>query len=236
MSLDLFAVDAPQLKAVLIATGIAGTAAAMLVGTGEFLLHYDDRNRYADGPQYMSSISRARANAGHFISALSVPFYIAGILHLFLMTMGAGLVWSALLAAILIYSFIVAAIWMGSRATLHAIVSGRGADDDAMLALYKMRYETLINFVRIGVLLASVIFVWQICHPATPYPLWMMAANPALLILASFALWKLVPSIGKYLMPIALNVSFFILYGLSTLVVLFTPAETLARLLVRSAS
>ena len=36
--------------------------------------------------------------------------------------------------------------------------------------------------------------------------------NPILLIVASFVVYAMAPAIGKYLMPIALNVAFFILF------------------------
>jgi hypothetical protein len=39
--------------------------------------------------------------------------------------------------------------------------------------------------------------------------------NPILLIVLSFLVYALVPAIGKYLMPIALNVAFFILFSAS---------------------
>jgi len=39
--------------------------------------------------------------------------------------------------------------------------------------------------------------------------------NPILLIVASFVVYALAPAFGKYLMPIALNVAFFILFAAS---------------------
>ena len=224
------------LRATLLLTGLMGIAAAVLVGTGEFLLHFDRQNRYMDGPQYMANISRSRVNVGHFLSSLSVPLYIGGALHLFIMVQGASLFWAAVMAAVLVYTYIVAAIWIGSRATLHAIVSGGSEAEDPMLALYEKRYESLLNVARAGVLIISVILAWLIIQGPTPYPWWMALANPAVLIAASFALWWAVPAIGKFLMPIALNVAFAIFYGLSTLFAFSLPSDELAQILFRSVS
>ena len=224
------------LRETLLLTGLMGFAAAILVGTGEFLLHFDRQNRYTDAPKYMASISRPRVNVGHFLSSLSVPLYIGGALHLFLMTQGASFFWAAVMGAVLVYTYIVAAIWIGSRATLHAIVSGGGETEAAMLAMYKQRYESLLNVARAGVLVVAAILAWLIVEGPTPYPWWMAVANPAVLIAASFALWWAVPAIGKFLMPIALNVAFAIFYGLSTFFAFTLPSDELAQIIFRSVS
>ena len=234
--MELLVAQEGFIRELLLLTGLMGIVAAVLVGTGEFLLHFDRQNRYTDGPQYMANISRTRVSAGHFLSSLSVPLYIGGALHLFLTTQGASLFWAAVMAAILIYTYIVAAIWIGSRATLHAIVSGDGEAEAPMLALYKQRYENLLNVARVGVLVISVILAWLIIEGPTPYPKWMAVTNPVVLIAASFAIWWAVPAVGKFLMPIALNVAFAIFYGLSTLFVLSLPSDELAQILFRIVS
>ena len=43
-----------------------------------------------------------------------------------------------------------------------------------------------------------------------------VAFNPILLLLLSFVVYVIAPSVGKYVMPIALNVAFFIFFSLST--------------------
>ena len=104
------------------------------------------------------------------------------------------------------------------------------------LAMYKQRYENLLNFARVGVLAISVILGWLILDGPTPYPWWMAVINPAILIAASFAIWWAVPAVGKFLMPIALNVAFAIFYGLSTLFAFFLSSDELAQIILRSVS
>ena len=93
------------------------------------------------------------------------------------------------------------------------------------LALYELRYENLLTIVRIAVLLLSVIFIWLTLTGRSNYPRWVSVLNPIVLILVSFLIFLLAPVIGKYLMPIALNVAFFVLFSVSTLIALRLSKE-----------
>ena len=74
-----------------------------------------------------------------------------------------------------------------------------------------------VTGLRIGVLGLSGIFVWLVASGQTGYPRWFAAFNPILLVLASFLIYFIVPAIGGYLMPIAMNVAHFILFSVSLL-------------------
>lgn len=203
-------------KRLVVATGIVGLVAAIMTGTGEFLLHYDPLNRYAEGLDYLADVSAERANIGHFLGSLGAPLYLIGTLHLYWMLRSANQRWAAALAMILAYSFAIAAIWLGSRATLHSLaVSEPSTMISMMRAQYELRYETLLNFARAGVLLVSIIYAWLIVRGPSPYPRWMAIANPILLIAGCFAVWFVIPAVGKFIMPIALNVAFTIIFALS---------------------
>ena len=84
-----------------------------------------------------------------------------------------------------------------------------------LIDLYDYRYETLLLIIRIAVLVLSIIFVALVVRGRSHYPRWMALLNPILLIIASFVIYAIAPAIGKYLMPIALNVAFFILFSAS---------------------
>ena len=47
------------------------------------------------------------------------------------------------------------------------------------------------------------------------YPKWMAATSPIVLLLMNFVIYLTVPSVGKYVMPIALNVGFSVFFLLS---------------------
>ena len=53
-------------------SAMLGLLAAILVGTGEFLLHFDPLARFGDGYAYMADISDARLTAGHFLSLIHI--------------------------------------------------------------------------------------------------------------------------------------------------------------------
>ena len=61
----------------------------------------------------------------------------------------------------------------------------------------------------------SAIFVWLVSTGRSSYPRWFAAFNPILLVLVSFLIYFVAPQIGGYLMPIAMNVAHFILFGMS---------------------
>jgi hypothetical protein len=64
--------------------GGLGLLAAILVGAGEFLLHFDALGRFAEGGAYefMHGINAERTTIGHFLGVLSAPLYIVGFWHL----------------------------------------------------------------------------------------------------------------------------------------------------------
>jgi hypothetical protein len=47
------------------------------------------------------------------------------------------------------------------------------------------------------------------------YPKWMAATSPIVLLILNFVIYLIAPSLGKYVMPIALNVGFSIFFLLS---------------------
>ena len=199
-------------------TGIIGLVAAILVGTGEFLLHFDALGRFGEdgGYLFMQGISAQRTTIGHFIGVLSAPFYIIGFWHIMKMLEPANPLVSRIAFAIMSYGIIVGAVWIGSRAGISSVVNSTSMVDPMFfISLYELRYENLLQVTRLAVLFFSVIFIWLVLSGRSHYPRWMALFNPILLILASFAIWMIAPAVGVYLMPIALNVAFAVLFLLS---------------------
>ena len=206
-------------KQSLMASGFAGLAAAVLVGAGEFMLHFDEQARYFGGNEFFSGVPESRATFGHFFGVLGAPVYVMGAWHLRQMLEPASRLWSAVLFYVMAYGCIVGAVWIGSRATAAYLVNSVDpAALPASWALYELRYENLLTVTRLAVLVVSGIFVWLILTGRTRYPRWVAVLNPILLILASFAVFWLAPAIGKYMMPIALNVAFFVLFAVSLVI------------------
>lgn len=207
-------------KQTLVLTGLAGVLAAVLVGAGEFMLHYDPLVRYSEGFNFFKGVTQFQATTGHFLAVIGGPLYLLGAWHLYLMLRPANPLWAKLAFLLMAYGFMIGAVWIGSRANVAYLVNAMSGDELATaLGLYELRYERLLTLVRVAVLGFSGIFVWLILSGRSTYPRWMAVLNPILLIIASFVVFLVAPGIGKYLMPIALNVAFFIVFSVSTLIV-----------------
>ena len=203
-------------KRYIVLSGYIGLLAAILVGTGEFMLHFDPSGHFEGGYDFMKGISSQRSTVGHFFGVLAAPLYIIGYWHIMKMLEPASKLLSKIAFAIMSYGIIIGAVWLGSRASISAIVNLDTLEQaKVLISLYEIRYETLLQITRISLLLFAIIFIWLVLTGKTYYPKWMAIFNPLVLLLFSFALWIIVPSIGIYFMPIALNVAFAILFLIS---------------------
>ena len=201
----------------LVMTGIAGLLAAIFVGVGEYLLHYDAQARFAEGGyDFMQGISNSRSTAGHFLGVFGATLYPVGCYHIYQMLRPANQRWAFAVFLIGTFGFIVGVVWIGSRASVSALMQlPTSAEITGLIELYDLRYETLLQVIRLTTLTISVIIIWLCLTGRSFYPKWMALFNPILLIIANFILFVVAPSIGKHSMPIALNVAFFIFFALS---------------------
>jgi len=205
-------------RSIVIATGVVGLIGAALTGTGEFLLHFDDLARFGPDNRFFIGISEQRTTLGHFFGVLGAPLYLVGCWHMYLMLKPASPKWALAGFFTAAYGFVIGAVWIGSRASVSALInSPESAELSSLLILYDLRYETLLWVTRIAVLLLSAIFIGLTLTGRSRYPKWMALLNPILLLVASFLVFVLVPDVGKYVMPIALNVAFFIFFSASIL-------------------
>ena len=93
----------------------------------------------------------------------------------------------------------------------------------ALLLDFAANNEPLIQLVRVLVLALSVAIIVPIWRGQSGYPRWMVAFTPIVLLAAIFASYFLIPRVGVYLLPAAMNVAHVIFFGLSTWVVLREP-------------
>jgi hypothetical protein len=200
----------------IIATGLAGLAAAVITGAGEFLLHYDPQARFGEGLNYLLGISEQRTNIGHFLGVIGAPLYAVGAFHIFQMLKPANRRWAFILFMTMAYGCAMGGVWISSRASISALINApQYSELSHLVELYNLRYETLLNIMRVVILTVSAIYIWLVLTGRSLYPKWMAFFNPILLIVMSFVFYLTLPTIGKYIMPIALNVAFFIFYSLS---------------------
>lgn len=206
-------------KSTIVLTGLVGLLGAVLTGVGEFILHFDALARFGAENEFFEGISDQRTTIGHFVGVLGAPLYLVGCWHIKLMLQPANKIWSTTAFFVAAYGFAVGAVWIGSRASISALVNAPTSPEIVQLiGLYDFRYETLLQIIRVAVLALSVIYISLTLTGRSHYPKWMAALNPILLILVSFIVYAVTPSIGKYLMPIALNVAFFVLFVASIMI------------------
>ncbi len=198
-------------------TGIIGLAGAVLCGAGEFLLHFDPLARFS-GYDFMADISDARLTAGHFFAVVGVPLYFVGMWHIAQMLKPAGERLSNILFLVGSFGFLYGAMWMSSRASIGSLVHyPELIGDTKLVELYQLRSETLLQVIRTTTLVMSVIYVYMVLTGKSRYPKWMAATSPIVLLILNFVVYLIAPSVGKFVMPIALNVGFALFFLLSLL-------------------
>ena len=196
-------------------TGIIGLVGAIICGTGEFLLHFDPLARFS-GYDFMADISDARLTAGHFLAVVGVSLYFVGMWHIAQMLKPAGEKLSTLLFLIGSFGFLYGAMWMSSRASIGSLVHYPELIAATNLVdLYQLRSETLLQVTRVTTLMISGIYVYLVLTGKSRYPKWMAATSPIVLLILNFVIYVIAPSVGKFVMPIALNVGFSAFFLLS---------------------
>ncbi len=196
-------------------TGIIGLIGAIITGTGEFLLHFDPAARFS-GYDFMADISDARLTAGHFFAVVGMPLYFVGMWHIAQMLKPAGEKLSNILFLIGSFGFLFGAMWMSSRASIGSLVHyPELIANTNLVELYQLRSETLLQVIRVTTLVISGIYVYLVLTGKSRYPKWMAATSPIVLLILNFVIYLIAPSVGKFVMPIALNVGFSAFFLLS---------------------
>lgn len=202
-------------------TGSIGCLSACIVGIGEFLLHYASSGYGEKNPyQFMLQLSKTRLTFGHFIAVLAAPFYLIGFWHIYLMLSPAGGFLPILTMMITVYGFIMGIIWIGSRATIASIAQlqfhSNSLSFDELIKRYQLFNESLLMIIRVSTLLMAAGYSYLVYQGHTFYPSWMWIINPFFLLISIFLLYFILPRIGRYIMPIAMNVAYFIFFIFST--------------------
>jgi len=200
--------------------GYLGLFASILVGLGEYFLHYSDSIlEYAENYEFFKFVSLNNLTIGHFLAVIGLPFYFAGYIHIYKMLRPGNELLARIVLAIGFVAFAVGGIWIGSRAFVGTIVHMQNEIDaisyQTILNNYTDHLEVLVQILRVVIALLSIFFVVTILKGGTFYKKWMAIFNPIVILLALVAIGKFLPSIGKHMLPILMNVTHFILFSLS---------------------
>ena len=203
--------------------GVLATVGVFAAGIGEFALHFS-AGGYEGAAEFrfLQHVPAWRLTLGHFLGVLCAPLYFLGYWHVYMALRPASRLARLVLLGAALYTFGIANVWLGSRAGLALLVQAQaeGAAPEqfaGLLAAYNLHSESLIQVVRVGVLLISGLFVALVLRGRTSYPRWLAAANPILLLALVFASYFALPAFGGYLVPTAMNVAHVLFFGLSSL-------------------
>lgn len=195
--------------------GIIGIIGALGVGVGEFLLHYNPNGYGGEAYSFLLSIPEQRTTVGHFLSVLFLPLYFAGFwsVYLILKESESKLAKPYLIGAL--YVIAVGGVWIGSRGILTVMVQ---AGFSPGIEKYTFYLESLLQVLRIGILLISLFFSVIVWQGSTILPRWMAFFNEIVLLLLVFSTLVILPPLGRMLVPSAMNVAHLIFFGLTTFI------------------
>ena len=194
---------------------IIGIIASILVGIGEYFLHY-----LPSGPggeiSMLQDVPLGRASIGHFFVVFGAPLYFAGyygLKNIFKTT-------SSLLARLLfiagVMSFSIGGVWVSSRYFAAEVLQRSvGTSDHAFyLQSYEDHYQVLVWALRFLVAMVSILYITLILKNKIGFPKWLAVFNPIILlaIVISSLLWF--TPLGNHIAPIAMNVTHFIFFGI----------------------
>ena len=206
--------------------GILGLIGAIGVGIGEFLLHYSPNGigYNSNNFEFFNQISLDRLTLGHFIAISFTPFYIAGYYHLYLIFKDRSPNSAKAIFALGVIAFMIGGMWISSRAQLGYLVHkiAEFPNDTALqslLEVYKNHAEILVKSLRIWIAAIAVLFVIPIVKGETIYPKWMAIFNPLVILISVLIIYTILPKVGYFIGPIAMNIVHFIIFGLSLIII-----------------
>ena len=200
--------------------GLLGLLASILVGLGEYFLHYSPNIlEHSENYEFFKFVPLQNLSLGHFMAVIGLPFYFAGYIHIYRMLRSGNEVLARTVLAVGFIAFAVGGIWIGSRASIGNIVHLKdGMNVDTYQNLknhYTNNMEVLVQALRVIIALLSILFAITILKGGTFYKKWMAIFNPIVILLMLVFIGKALPSIGKHMLPILMNVTHFILFSLS---------------------
>ncbi len=200
--------------------GLLGLLASILVGAGEYFLHYSPNIlEHSENYEFFKFVSLDNLTTGHFLSVIGLPFYFAGYIHIYQMLKSGNETLARIVLAIGFIAFAVGGIWIGSRASIGNIIHLKDSMDATsylnLLDHYTNHMEVLVKVLRIVIATLSVVFAIAILKGGTYYKKWMAFLNPIVILILLVLIGKAIPSVGKHTLPILMNVTHFILFSVS---------------------
>lgn len=197
-----------------------GLLASLLVGVGEFLLHYSPHLLETSEPYlFFSFVAQSNLSIGHFIAVSGIVFYYIGYIHVYQMLASGNKTLAQATMFLGFLAFTLGGLWIGSRSSIGYIVHLKNELTpelyQGLIVQYENHMEVLVQGLRVVVFLVSISFIAAILKGNTYYKKWMVFFNPITILIVLAVLGKMIPVLGKYFLPILMNVTHFILFSIS---------------------
>jgi hypothetical protein len=190
-----------------------GVIASILVGIGEYLLHFNPAGP-AGEIDMLLNIPLKRGLAGHFFAIAGVPFYFAGYWGLLKLFRSSNELLAKLLFIFGTLSFSVGGVWISSR-YLGAVILQKShgtSDYEYFFAQYDEAYQILVWTLRVFIMFVSVLYILNILKNKIQMPKYLAIFNPIVILLAVFTTLVWARPIGVHIAPIAMNTTHFIFF------------------------
>ena len=200
--------------------GYLGLLGAILVGFGEFYLHYSTNVLNATGDfAFFEFVPIENLKIGHFLAIIGIPFYFAGYLHIYRMLKNGNETLARIVLGLGFIAFAVGGVWIGSRGFMGSLVHLQNEMPaetySKIITNYNSFLEILLQVLRVVIALLSIAFSWAILKGGTFYNKSMLFFNPILILIFFVIIGMALPQIGKYFLPILMNITHFILFSIS---------------------
>jgi hypothetical protein len=194
---------------------LIGIVASIVVGFGEYLLHY-----LPTGPSgeisMLLEVPLGRASVGHYFVVFGAPLYFVGYYGLKNILKTTSPLLSRLLFVCGVLSFTIGGVWVSSRYFAAEVLQRSiGTSDYAFyFQSYKEHYQVLVWVLRILVAAVSLLYVILILKNKLGLPKWLAIFNPIILLILVISSLFWCKALGNHIAPIAMNVAHFIFFGL----------------------
>jgi len=116
-------------------------------------------------------------------------------------------------------AFSVGGVWIGSRGYLGSLVHLKNEMPTEtyakIIANYNEFLEILVRVLRVIIAWLSIAFSWAILKGGTLYQKYMAFFNPIFILILFVIIGMALPQIGKYFLPILMNITHLLLFSLS---------------------
>lgn len=211
--------------------GCLGLMASILVGLGEHYLHYSEHilDQVVDF-HFFIYVPKSHLQIGHMLVLSGLPFYFAGYLHIYYMLRPGNKLLAQVVLGLGFIAFALGGVWIGSRAFLGSIVQHQDQIETSayksILGDYETHLEVLVYILRGVIGLVSIFFSMAILKGNTAYKKWMAIFNPAIILLLWIAVGFSIPAIGRHILPVLMNATHLVLFGLSLFqIILYNPSH-----------